>query len=680
MEFVFGNSGKGYGLLYKSSPRDEQMSKYMQDVNNFGISLGERMYTYKTISDGVSFDVVFSKYSYDDRFERGSIYNHVRWDECKRNDFLKPRFINFITSGFASQKDINLLRETGRLNVANLSLFSGYTPMGVGVPLNTDMAVNAGAPISTDMLKSIVHALHMDFKGKVVVALDLSTLQELDSSDGAIRRCVREIFLRLPVSLRAATSYITSCPLNIFRDSGFRLCVLPLSFLKKQGAYGRDITVIRADETKYSETGELSKYVEWIVNIEQAERDAFFMGYEENVGKTETIAGGRLLEYRKKHIAAKTQKPETKQSSYGINANKPQVRANKETVMSNNRSLPGAVNPQHQGAHEAALSAPVVFSQQRGANVAAQSTPAAPSQPRGAYGAAPAVPSQPRKAHGVASAAPLQPRGAHETAQSTPAAPSQPRGAYGAAPSAPAAPSQQQRAHEAVPAAPPQPDYGRMRFSEASYEGWFLNSRMHGWGVLTYNNGNIYIGEFYIGIIKGWGVMLHPNADWRAGLWAQNGYIRGVCCIDGKIGNNLINKDRYEFEYGYSSEPGSGFGYSFGSGSGSGSRSGSGSGSGSGYGSVSGYGKSRGNKVGPHTQYDLDPDRPNVGMTYYDSGDWYIGEWLNVPARSFSMSVRPFNGWGAYFCRRVGCLNYGRWEYNVLVEQKGTLNIRCIDR
>ena len=579
MEFVFGNSGRGYGLLYKNSTRDEQMSKYMQDVNNFGISPGERMYTYKTISDGTSFDVIFSKYSYDDRFERGSIYNHVRWDEYKRNDFLKPRFLNLITSGFASQKDINLLRETGKLNVANLNLFSGNMPIVAGVPLNTDMTMtmtmNVGAPMSINMLKRILYALHMAIKGKVVAALDLSTSQQLDSTDGAIRRCVREIFLRLPVSLRATTSYITSCPLGLFRDSGFRLCVLPLSYLKKQGTYGRDITVIRADEAKYSETGELSEYIEWIVNIDQVERDAFFKGYEENVGDAETIAGGRLLEYREEYMAAKTRKPDTKQSSHSIYAdtkqsshsvdvNKPPVKSKIETIVSNYRSLPGASKSQHS------------------------------------------------------------------------------------------------RTHEVEPSAPPQPNYGRMRFSEASYEGWFLNSRMHGWGVLAYDNRNTYVGEFYEGIIKGWGAMLHPNADWRAGSWEQNVFIRGVCCVDGKVFNSLINEYRYGHIYGY----GHGYGY----------------GHVYGYGHGYGHGKSSLNKMGPHTQYDLDIDKPDVGMAYFDNGDWFIGEWLNIQANPFSKPIRSFNGWGAYFCRGEGHLKYGRWEKNNLVEQKGILNIRCIDR
>ena len=55
------------------------------------------------------------------------------------------------------------------------------------------------------------------------------------------------------------------------------------------------------------------------------------------------------------------------------------------------------------------------------------------------------------------------------------------------------------------------------------YNGEYINSEYHGYGVLKFNNGNIYEGEFNCGNRHGQGKMfIKTNETTYDGVWANN--------------------------------------------------------------------------------------------------------------------------------------------------------------
>jgi len=292
MEFVFGNSGKGYGLLYQRDPkslRDEQISEYAQKINDFNVDSGEGLYTYKVVSDGVSFTAIFSLYAHDNNFGRGAFYNHVKWHEYSRKDFLEADFLDGLGYTFASQDDMNALRETGELALTDK----------IELPSEATM-------LSKEALCSILHTLLTDGRKKIVITSDVF---DADSQTvGCMRGYIKQIFLHLPVDLRATTSFVTGCDLDAFIASEYRLTVLSQESVKRRSS--DKLAIISVSNTTFTPNDEWVKYIQWIVDFnQQDERDKFFTAFEGSIGKGEINALGNLLDFHKKYTSPKVEIP-----------------------------------------------------------------------------------------------------------------------------------------------------------------------------------------------------------------------------------------------------------------------------------------------------------------------------------------------------------------------------------
>ena len=286
MEFVFGNSGKGYGLLYQRNPknlRDEQISEYIQKINDFNVDSGEELYTYKVVSDGVSFTAIFSLYAHDNSFGRGAFYNHVKWHEFGRKDFLEAGFLDGLSYTFASQYDIISLRETGELALTDRIAQQAETAM-----------------LNKEALCNVLHTLLSDSRKKIVITSD--SLDDDSQATSQMRGYVKQIFSHLPVDLRATTSFVTGCDLDAFVASEYRLTVVLQSSVKKRSS--EKFVVISANDATFTQSDEWIKYIQWIVGLnQQTERDKFFTAFEGSVGKGEINALGNLLDFHKKYIS-----------------------------------------------------------------------------------------------------------------------------------------------------------------------------------------------------------------------------------------------------------------------------------------------------------------------------------------------------------------------------------------
>ena len=53
------------------------------------------------------------------------------------------------------------------------------------------------------------------------------------------------------------------------------------------------------------------------------------------------------------------------------------------------------------------------------------------------------------------------------------------------------------------------------------YIGEFKEGKRHGLGVFTYKNGNKYVGDFLDGNMHGQGTFTYPNGDKRVGVWER---------------------------------------------------------------------------------------------------------------------------------------------------------------
>jgi len=272
MEFIFGNSGKGYGLLLKSNSRDEDISGHLQKIDIFNTPVSENLYAYKIITDGRTFKTIFNMFSGDTAFERGAHYNHAKWIEAGREYFLHRDFFDKMLSGFAQQGDMEQLRkgESHSFAIAN--------------------AVPPARTFNKNVLLGTLHAIHAG-DSKIVVALN-----EVDGYgfDATARGFIRAIFENLSVNLRISTSYVTSCGLDAFKDSPYRLCVVP-SALQNSGTKG-GMTIIGMDNN-FSKVDGWADYLNWIVNLNILEKDVFFGEYENSIGKYEMGVSDSLLEY-----------------------------------------------------------------------------------------------------------------------------------------------------------------------------------------------------------------------------------------------------------------------------------------------------------------------------------------------------------------------------------------------
>ena len=273
MEFIFGNSGKGYGLMLKNDSRDEGISEHLQKVGIFNTPVSENLYAYKIITDGRTFTTIFNMFSGDTAFERGAHYNHVKWVEAGREYFLHRDFFEKMLSGFAQQNDIEQLRKGSE---------------NVGFAINT--SVPAVSKFNRDVLLGALHALHTD-ENKILIGLDAIVGYDFDAT---ARGFIYAVFENLNVNLRITTPYVTSCGIDVFKDSPYRLCVVPSA--KLLGGAKDGIVTIGTDYT-FSKADEWAEYLEWVVDINTFKKDDFFAEYDNLIGKYELGASDLLLEY-----------------------------------------------------------------------------------------------------------------------------------------------------------------------------------------------------------------------------------------------------------------------------------------------------------------------------------------------------------------------------------------------
>ena len=266
MEFVIGNSGKGYGLLYKSSSMDEQISTYIQESNSFNVNVGDKLYAYKAITDGNNYTVIFWMYTYDYSFTRGSFYKHVKWDKYSRDDFNQMAFLENITSTFASQDDIDRLRNTGDFSINN----------------NDNIDISFSVPI--DILSSVLSVLYSGIDKKIVVVFDTPPINSNPDSDYYLRKFIRDIFTFLPTSLKISTSYITFCDWDAFVKSEYRLTILPASSIKDDT--NDAIIIVKANQIhQNSVVNEWLNVSKLVVESDIQNRNKFFKIYDSNYGK-----------------------------------------------------------------------------------------------------------------------------------------------------------------------------------------------------------------------------------------------------------------------------------------------------------------------------------------------------------------------------------------------------------
>ena len=275
MEFIFGNSGEGYNLLHKSSEKDIAISDYVQKINKFDVTSEQNSYAYRTLSVGKTFKIIFNMCAKDGAFTRGAYYNHVKWMEYDR-DYLGQRdFLEDIMCSFASQEDVDKLRQTGKLSIKE---FERVYP-------NNEL-------ISEDMLFRILYAIHSAFGKRIIIAIDLPAEHEFNDY---ARKLMKFIFSYLNINLRITSSYITSCSLELFRNSDYRFCVIPTSFLGKYNE--NDIIVIKSGETKFERIDDWTEYIKWIVSIGANDRNKFFNDYDMLIGQYESTSSNNLLKY-----------------------------------------------------------------------------------------------------------------------------------------------------------------------------------------------------------------------------------------------------------------------------------------------------------------------------------------------------------------------------------------------
>lgn len=279
MEFIFGNSGEGYGLLYKTGEKDIAISEYMQKINKFDINSGTSVYAYKTISGGKTLRAIFNMCAKDEAFKRGVYYNHVKWTESGRDYFINRDFFKNIRDDFASQEDIDNLRESQTLKIS-----AGKND---SENLKDDLA-------DRDKLYNLLYALYSEPGKKIAFAID--SPENCDFNNYA-RKIIQKIFSYLNVDLRISASYITSCGLDLFKNSDYRLCVIPSAFLKNHNE--NDIIVIKSNDTKSVKTDDWAEYISWLFEIDPKTRDVFFEIYEKKSGANKTNAGNGLIEYYK---------------------------------------------------------------------------------------------------------------------------------------------------------------------------------------------------------------------------------------------------------------------------------------------------------------------------------------------------------------------------------------------
>ena len=265
MQFIFGNSGDGYKLLYKSSPGDASVNDYMQKTTKFDVNSGINSYACKTDSTGVELKVIFNMYAKDADFERGAYYNHVVWNNCGRDYFSRQDFLNDILQNFASQDDVRRLRETNKLDIPG------------GEYINSDSAA-----IDKNSLCAVLHSIYSG--QKAIIFIDPP---EYGDFNLYARKIIREIFAYLNVNMRISTSYITSCSPDLFANSDYRLCVTPKAV---SGAIPPNINaaVIKPGETgEFNITDDWGIFVKWLISCGKNERDGLFDDYERVIGRYE---------------------------------------------------------------------------------------------------------------------------------------------------------------------------------------------------------------------------------------------------------------------------------------------------------------------------------------------------------------------------------------------------------
>ena len=169
------------------------------------------------------------------------------------------------------------------------------------------------------------------------------------------------------------------------------------------------------------------------------------------------------------------------------------------------------------------------------------------------------------------------------------------------------------------------PYYGKMTLSGAVYEGIIASGKCHGWGVIGFDDGCRYIGEFYENSIHGWGTMIYPSGVVLMGKWVNGQlYFTGVQITNRVLYTNYkIQQQRHNNNNIIKTQP------------------------------------------NIFIQWFPDESKPGVGMAYFSNGDWYIGE--------YSVQHSLYNGWGTLLNQYV--LYYGKWGYNGLADKRGSFQI-----
>ncbi|MCL1999754.1 MAG: hypothetical protein FWG65_13425 [Turicibacter sp.] len=539
MEFVFGNSGTSYGLLYQDdNPRTPQISEYMQKINNFGTDWAEPLFTYKVVSDGLSFTTIFSLYAADNNFDRGAFYNHVKWHKYRRDDFIKADFFDEMLSDFANQDDINALRESGDINRT---------------------AGSGTYDIKSDILHKVIHILHSEKDKKIAVAFALDN-NDNNGSGGQFeifRQYAKQIFTYLPIGLRTTTSFVTSCDTETLLKSDYRLGLIALSSVSKRNE-GK-LVIVEEDGTEFDAKDDLAEYVEWIVGVkEESERDKFFEEYE-NVVKGKIGNVESLLGCYKSYINPEVEEEapeitEVEEVTEEVEVAEPKEVEKVEEVLKVEEVKKVAESTEVEPVKPAPKVAEVkkvaesteakVSKAEKTAEVpkVAESTKAEPVKPapmsqkqelpKSTPSPKPQPPPKPAPKPQIKpqSAAP-QPQTKQPVAQPQQQAPL-------ITPQQP--PQSVSNPPQIAPQNQPQPYYGNLQVETRSrgmvyyfgliiesnpnnWEIWTFGDENRNWGMWTFGDGSRYIGEFehIYGNANGWGVMISPDNDYRAGKWVN---------------------------------------------------------------------------------------------------------------------------------------------------------------
>jgi hypothetical protein len=257
---------------------------------------------------GRTYKAIFCMCAKNNAYKRGSFYNHAVWHDTGREFYYSDNFFDDMKSRFATEDDVEKLRQTKALTVTD------------------DGGTDGGAAFGGNALKNLLHALYTVSDKKIAVTLDAG-----GDFDYNARLLMKNVFTYLNINLRISTSYVVSTDLDAFKGTDFKLCVIPASVLG--GGNDRSLNIIRYNEPDFIKTDSWAEFVNWLADKDEAERDKFFRDYEEEIGKTELSVGNKLLKYRQEWVKPKPSAvKKTEPSPEPAAEPKPEPKAAKKTA------------------------------------------------------------------------------------------------------------------------------------------------------------------------------------------------------------------------------------------------------------------------------------------------------------------------------------------------------------